>query len=107
MALHRRTAPAADNPAYPPPSAAPRKRRHVFRWVFLAIQALFLIWIITGASSGSGTPPSCAGMTGQALTTCQDAGHVGTTIGVALIVFLWAAVDVILGVGYLIFRRRG
>jgi hypothetical protein len=34
-------------------TGTPRKKRHVFRWVFLAIQALFLIWIITGISGNS------------------------------------------------------
>jgi hypothetical protein len=86
--------------------APPKKRRHIFRWVFLAIQALFLAWVIGGASSSSGTPKSCAGLAGQALTTCQDAGHLGTTLGVAVVVFFWLAVDVILALVWLIFRRR-
>jgi hypothetical protein len=85
--------------------ATARKRRHIFRWVFLAIQVLFLVWIIAGAASSSSA--SCAGLKGAALHTCHDAGHVGTAIGVGLIIFLWAAVDLILGVGYLVFGRRG
>lgn len=36
-------------------------------------------------------------MTGDALKTCNDAGNVGTAIGVGLIIGLWAAADVILG----------
>jgi hypothetical protein len=84
--------------------ATPRKKkRHVFRWVFLAIQVLFLIWIIGGASSAAG---NCAGETGQALEACEAGTAVGAGIGVILIVFLWMAVDVILGVGYLIFRKK-
>jgi hypothetical protein len=94
-------------PGWPPlPPPPTRKRRHVFRWIFLAVQVLFLVWIIGGIASSGGTPPSCVGMTGQDLTTCQDAGHLGTTFGVALIVFFWLAVDVILAVGHLIFRKR-
>jgi hypothetical protein len=85
--------------------ATARKRRHIFRWVFLAIQALFLVWIIAGAASSSSA--SCGGLKGSALHTCRDAGHVGTAVGVGLIIFLWAAIDVILGVGYLVFGRRG
>jgi hypothetical protein len=38
--------------------ATAHKRRHIFRWVFLAIQALFLVWIIAGAASSSSA--SCA-----------------------------------------------
>jgi hypothetical protein len=74
-----------------------KKKRHIFRWVFLAIQALFLIWIITGASAAAESCPP-----GQ-----EDACAVGGGIGVIMIIFLWMAVDVILGIGYLIFRKKG
>lgn len=95
--------------AMPPAAAAPKRRRRIFPWVFLAVQAIFLVWVITGASSGGGTPPSCARLTGQALQTCQNAGHAGTAIGVGLIVVVWVAVDVILALSYLfarLLRRR-
>ena len=84
-------------------AVTPKKKRHVFRWVFLAIQALFLIWIVSGVSGAS---DNCAGRTGQALESCQAGTAVGAGIGVFMIVFLWVAVDVILGVGYLIFRKK-
>ncbi|MFG3091536.1 hypothetical protein ACGGAI_28330 [Streptomyces antibioticus] len=73
-------------------------------WVFLAIQILFLIWVITGAASGSGTPEGCQGLTGDELDTCNAASDVGTTIGVGLVIGLWAAVDVILGFSYVVYR---
>ena len=83
-------------------------RFRVFTWIILAINLIFLIWIITGsASSGSTTAKSCAGETGQALQTCQDAGHIGTAIGVGLIIALWVAADVILGILWLVTRRKG
>ncbi|MER6961510.1 hypothetical protein [Streptomyces sp. NPDC000618] len=82
----------------------PKKRRRIFLWLFLAIQILFLIWVITGAASGSGTPEGCQGLTGNDLKLCEDAGDVGTTIGVGLIIGLWAAVDVILGFTYVVYR---
>ncbi|MFC8125901.1 hypothetical protein [Streptomyces sp. NPDC057302] len=91
-------------PPQPAPDAVKRKKPHrVFLWVFLAVQALFLIWIITGATSAS-DDPSCEGLAGDALKLCQDAGDVGTTIGVGLIIALWAAVDIILGVTYGVYR---
>lgn len=88
-------------------TATTPKRHHVFRWIFLAVQALFVAWIVVGASSAGSGSTACAKLTGEALKTCQDAGTAGTAIGVGLVIFLWAAVDVILGVTYLIFRRRG
>jgi len=74
------------------------------------VQIVFLLWVILGANSGSGTPAECRGLTGQDLQNCKDAGNVGTTIGVGLIIALWAAVDIILGISYFVFRlgsRRG
>ena len=45
-------------PQYPPP--APRRKRRVFLWVFLAIQAVFIIWIVAGLASHrpASQPPS-------------------------------------------------
>ncbi|MDW4908737.1 hypothetical protein RB628_26215 [Streptomyces sp. ADMS] len=65
---------------------------------------MFLIWVIAGAASVSGTPEECRGRTGDALELCNDANDVGTTIGVGLIIGLWAAVDVILGFTYVVYR---
>ncbi|MET8676580.1 hypothetical protein ABZW18_02990 [Streptomyces sp. NPDC004647] len=76
----------------------------VFLWVFLAVQLLFLVWIITGAASSSGTPAECSGLTGDDLQLCKDANDVGTAIGVGLIVVLWVAADFILAMTYLIYR---
>ncbi|WP_195911292.1 hypothetical protein [Streptomyces kaniharaensis] len=77
----------------------------MFLWIFLTVQALFVIWIIAGTvSSTKSAGKSCDGLTGQDYTTCINAGHVGTTIGVGLVIGLWAAVDIILGITYLIYR---
>ncbi|WP_195911121.1 hypothetical protein [Streptomyces kaniharaensis] len=77
----------------------------MFFWIFLAVQALFVIWIIAGTvSSTKSASRSCAGLTGQDFTNCISAGHAGTTIGIGLIIGLWAAVDIILGITYLIYR---
>ncbi len=84
-------------------TSKPKKKRHIFRWVFLAIQVLFLVWIIGGAGSAA---DNCAGETGQALEACEAGTAVGAGIGVFLILFLWMMVDVILGVGYLIMRKK-
>ncbi|MEU0702866.1 hypothetical protein ACFY9H_31805 [Streptomyces bacillaris] len=83
-----------------PPQRPPRKRR-VFLWVFLGIQLLFLIWMITGIASGSGAPEDCGSLDQEA---CNDAENAGTAIGVGLIIVLWAVVDVILGITYAVYR---
>ena len=68
----------------------PRKRRRIFMWVFLAVQALFIVWVIAGISTGSGN------------TT--DAENVGTGIGVALVIGLWFFIDLFLGIAYGVYR---
>ncbi|GGR57288.1 hypothetical protein [Streptomyces roseolus] len=79
----------------------PRKPRRIFLWVFLAVQALFLLWVIVGASSGAGAPEDCGTLSRE---TCNDAETAGTAIGVGIIIALWAAVDLILGITYAVYR---
>ncbi|MFE9781829.1 hypothetical protein ACFYPA_27160 [Streptomyces sp. NPDC005775] len=87
---------------HPPSTRNSRKHHRIFLWIFLAVQALFLFWIIAGANGND--HDSCKGMVGDALTTCQNAGDVGTTIGVGLVIALWVAVDLILGITYGVYR---
>lgn len=105
----------------PPPR--PRRKRRVFLWVFLAVQALFLIWIIAGLASHPAGPTAaqqaaqqCANGGWQGLfksqADCQvhyahglaEAGNVGKGIGAALIVVFWVVVDFFLGLGYGVYR---
>jgi hypothetical protein len=99
---------------WPPPQgygqpyqyAQPRqaaKPRRVFIWVFLVIQVLFLIWVIAGAASGHSAAVNCHD---QYLThaQCASASETGTAIGVGLLIVFWMVIDVILGVGYGIYR---
>lgn len=118
---HPPYAPQAGN-ATPAPRPA-RKNHHIFMWVFLAIQALFLIWIITGVVSHPAGPSAatqaaqqCANGGWQGLFKSQadcdqhyavalnDAGNVGKGLGVALIVVFWCVVDFLMGITYLIVR---
>jgi hypothetical protein len=71
-------------------------------WVILAVNVLFLVWVIVGLAQGS----SCTGMTGDELAACQAGEGIGKGVAVFLIVAFWAFVDVILGVIYLVTRRR-
>lgn len=77
-------------------------RFRVFTWIILVINALFLIWVIGGVSSAGSQacPPTLS------QEACLAAGQIGTGIGVALIVGLWVAADIILGILWLITRPR-
>lgn len=79
----------------------PKKKRRIFLWVFLAVQVLFIVWIISGISSGSGQPADCGSLSAEA---CNDAADVGTAIGVGLIVIFWIVVDFLLALIYGIYR---
>ncbi|MGP4003615.1 hypothetical protein [Streptomyces sp. 8N706] len=98
--------PQPPNQDWPPHPLAPvpKKRHRVFFWIFLAVQIAFLIWVITGIASNDNMPAECSGLTGSDLQLCKDAADVGTTIGVGLIIGLWAAVDFILALTYVIYR---
>ena len=78
-------------------------RFRVFTWIILAINVIFLIWIIAGTSSAA---KNCDGKVGDALSACQAGTAVGAGIGAALIIFLWVAADVILGIIWLITRPK-
>jgi uncharacterized membrane protein len=79
-----------------------KRKKRVFLWFFLAIQAIFIAWIIGGiASAGSSAAANCGTLSAQ---TCSDAAALGTGIGVMLIVGLWLATDFIVGMVYGIYR---
>jgi hypothetical protein len=65
----------------PPQAQPPRKRHRVFLWVFLAIQVIFLGWVIY---AGVSLPQS------------------GPSSGLAIQIGLWVLTDLFLGVIYLI-----
>jgi uncharacterized membrane protein len=92
---------ATPPPPPPPSAAAPKKKRRVFLWVFLAVQVLFIIWIATGISSGSGNPSDCGSLD---LESCNAASDLGTGIGVIMIVGVWAFVDFFMAVIYGVYR---
>lgn len=101
--------PVPPSAAPPAPPAAPtqlateppRRKRRIFLWVFLAIQILFIVWIIAGVGSTSGDATDCGGLDQE---TCDVAEDVGASIGVFFIVIFWMMVDFLLAVGYGIYR---
>lgn len=74
-----------------------------FTWIILVVNVLFLIWVIGGVAGSSGTPEGCGSLSNE---TCNEAEAVGTAIGVGLIIFFWALLDVILGVIWLVTRPK-
>ncbi len=91
---------AAYRPDPTAPTAPPRRRRRVFLWVFLVIQALFIAWLVSGIvgdAHGTCSPDLTA-------HACAAAKEAGGGIAVLVIVFVWMFVDVALGVGYGIYR---
>jgi len=93
----------------------PCKRRKIFLWFFLAVQAIFLIWIITGVSSAGGSINSDAVAYCNAnqnayisFANCvSDYGggeKVGTAIGAGLVITIWVVVDFLIGLTYGIYR---
>ena len=90
--------------------------------MFLAIQALFILWLVVGLATTHTGPTAaqlaqgcyhhnwyplfksqadCVTHYGGAL---QDAGNAGKAIGAGIIVLLWVVVDFFLGVGYGIYK---
>lgn len=80
--------------------SVPKKKRSVFLWFFVAVNVLFLIWIISAGASHTDTS-NCGSLSTQ---TCKDAGDVGKGIGVAVLVMLWFFVDAFLGIIYGVYR---
>jgi len=78
-----------------------KKKKRIFLWFFLAIQAIFIIWIITGINASSNDTSTCGSLSAKA---CQDAHDAGAGIGVFLIIVLWVLVDIILGIGYGVYK---
>ena len=74
----------------------------MFTWFILVVQILFVTWIITGTSS---VASNCDGEVGEALELCQAGTAIAAGIGMGLIIFLWAIVDVILGLIWLVTNR--
>jgi hypothetical protein len=92
------TAPEYGQANYDKPA---RKKKRIFLWFFLAVQALFIIMIIAGATSSGGDATDCGSLTQE---TCNAAEDVGTGIGVILIVVIWMVVDFLLALIYGVYR---
>ena len=96
-------------------------------WVFLALQLLPILLIVlystehTGPTAAQmaqycGNGPDSVRALYHSYADCvrsygsdlNGAGHAGQAVGIGLVIFLWVAMDVILGIGRLVvvFARR-
>ena len=78
-----------------------------FTWFILVVNILFLIWIISIGVGASDTPDECKDFVEFELEICKDLYDLGSGIATTLIVYLWAAADVILGIVWLVTNRSG
>ncbi len=94
--------PGQQSQGWGPPPQRPRRRSRVFMWVILVVNILFLILMIAIFNISS----SCAGKVGDELSACQAGEGIGKGILFFGLLFVWALVDVILGVIFLVTRRN-
>jgi hypothetical protein len=92
---------SAGEPSASSHAAEPKKKKRIFLWFFMAVQVLFIIWIIAGAGGSSGDATDCGSLSQE---TCNDAEDIGTGIGVAIVIVFWVVVDFLLAVIYGIYR---
>jgi len=101
------------------PAEKPRKKRRIFLWVFLAIQVIFIAWLISAAVQSTGASPADIASTcgnhqwyqvWKSYSDCAAhsgvvAAHdVGKGIAIGLIVVIWIVVDFLVGLTYGIYR---
>lgn len=82
----------------PPEQPATPKRRPVFAWVIVVLNVLMLVLVVASIAGAT----DCSELAGVEREGCDA----GTAIGVLMLLGFWAAVDVILGVLYVVTRRR-
>jgi hypothetical protein len=70
-------------------------------WVILVVQVLFVIWIVVAVNGVASD--TCTN--DQYSDACRAGEAIGMGIGLGLILFFWALIDVILGVIWLVTNK--
>lgn len=86
-----------------PRPPAPKKHRRWFMWTFITVQTVFIVWIITGITAVQGAGENCTALSAQ---DCHDAATAGAVVGLGIVIAIWAAIDIILGITYAIVRAN-
>lgn len=81
----------------------PKQRKRIFTWVIVGINVLFVAAIILAVVSNNGTPRNCGTLSAR---VCSDANNTGAALAVTLIVIIWVVADIILGILWLVTRKR-
>ncbi|WP_411104171.1 hypothetical protein [Streptomyces sp. cmx-4-9] len=95
-----------------PPAPAARKRRlrrphwRLLTWVVLLFNAVMLLWLVVGLAGASDAGEECRDETADLSEACRLGNDIGTALGAGLIIFLWMAGAVILGVVWLVTNSR-
>lgn len=82
-------------------SGPPGRKRRVFPWVFLAIQAVFAAGLVAAARHAATAACPHDPIPGW---QCGSAREAGAAVGAGVALLAWAAVDMILAAGYLVWR---
>lgn len=90
-------------PGYGQPVQQSRNGRVIFMWAFLAVQAMFLAWMIHALIA---THDAAANCQGQSLiqSVCADVTNAAGGIAISLIAKFWAGADIIMGITYAVVR---
>lgn len=72
----------------------------VIKWLFIIFNILMIIWLVTGLGAAGDAM-------NNTVNEAEKAGAaIGTTIGMGLILVVWAFGDIILGILVLLTRRK-
>lgn len=71
-------------------------------WTVVVFNVIMLLWVVFGVSSATHTG-HCQNLSAQ---LCHDATDTGAAIGAGILIALWVAGDLILGVLWLVTRGR-
>tara|TARA_Y100001970_G_scaffold48673_1_gene61761 strand:+ start:95 stop:520 length:426 start_codon:yes stop_codon:yes gene_type:complete len=81
------------------------KNMRKFTWFILLVNLLFFIWVIAVGAESAGTPEVCEGLTGEDLEFCEDLNDIGTGLAIGAIIFIWALIDIVLGILWLVTNK--
>ncbi len=73
-------------------------------WILLSFNVFMAFLLVSGIIGA--TQGACAGLTGDDLDLCRAAAAIGTSIGVGIVLFVWAIIDVILFIVWFVTRSR-